>query len=50
MREDEKPTSRQPVPGMRVPAAAAAAGAAAGAAAAASTKIEIAGALEFFFR
>ena len=45
MREDEKPTSRQPVPGMRVPAAAAA-----GAAAAASTKIEIAGALEFFFR
>ena len=41
----EKPTSRQPVPGMRVPAAAAA-----GAGAAASTKIEIAGALEFFFR
>ena len=41
MREDEKPISRQPVPGMRVPAAAAAA---------ASTKIEIAGALEFFFR
>ena len=45
MREDEKSTSRQPVPGMRVPAAAAA-----GAGAAASTKIEIAGALEFFFR
>ena len=47
MREDEKSTSRQPVPGMRVPAAAAAAAAAG---AAASTKIEIAGALEFFFR